>query len=82
MLGWPWGRGRGGRGLTLPQPGQQPGTCLCFSLFALVSGARSPSWDRPSRRAGGGQAAARDKRDSLAMASPFTVTVCFCLLVQ
>lgn len=53
---------------------------VCFSLFALVSGARSRLWD--SLGSGRGRAAARDQRDSLAMASPFTVTVCFCLLVQ
>lgn len=88
VWGWQWGEGAeraGGwvrRRLTLLQLGQQPGNCLCFSLFALVSGAHSPPCDRPPRRAGRGRAAACDKCDSLAMASPFTVTVCFCLLVQ
>lgn len=86
VWGWQWGVGTEGgglvrRGLTLLL-GQQPGNRLCFSLFALVSGARSPSWDRHPQRAGRGRAAARDKCDSLAMASPFTVTVCFCLPVQ
>lgn len=71
-----------GLGTGLREGSQQPGDCLCFSLFASASGARSPAWDSPPRRAGRGRAAARDMCDSLAPASPFTVTVCFCLLVQ
>lgn len=50
---------------------------LCFSLWSLLAPV-----GQATLGSGRGRAAACDKCDSLAMASPFTVTVCFCLLVQ
>lgn len=50
---------------------------LCFSLWSPLAPV-----GQATLGSGRGRAAACDKCDSLAMASPFTVTVCFCLLVQ